>query len=277
MDLRSAVLILGPYRNLTTLTASGLALHPKCQVLNHAFQRMQNAGKLAFFDDYSDKAFDEFCEYAVTLSDGGQQGTFGGSITYSHAFENESVRAIYKRLYGEALIKESIQSIVWKESLLLSQFLATRRTALDEVLAKNSKLRFLMPIRSPLDCAMSNLRTRHQTRVMRLPQHNFASVLESILFTFAQWFEMKSSYPARFFDFFAFKADRNTFFQMAQFLKIDASPAWLDNMESVFQIRPSHPVREEMRKTYESLIEKHLGRYPEVCATLLKVPLSITQ
>ncbi|MHB8529324.1 MAG: hypothetical protein ACYC8V_07420, partial [Caulobacteraceae bacterium] len=38
--VRRTAVILGPYRNLTTLTASVLALHPQCQVLNHASDRI---------------------------------------------------------------------------------------------------------------------------------------------------------------------------------------------------------------------------------------------
>ena len=39
-QLRSVCLALGPYRNLTTLTAGILSLHPQCQVLNHAGVRL---------------------------------------------------------------------------------------------------------------------------------------------------------------------------------------------------------------------------------------------
>ena len=38
--LETICLLSGPYRNLTTLTASMAVLHPNCQVLNHAQGRI---------------------------------------------------------------------------------------------------------------------------------------------------------------------------------------------------------------------------------------------
>ena len=37
--VRNVVMALGPNRNMTTLTASLIALHPSCQVLNNAGNR----------------------------------------------------------------------------------------------------------------------------------------------------------------------------------------------------------------------------------------------
>lgn len=51
-DVRAVCLALGPYRNLTTLTASVIALHPNCQVLNHGWSRVAGKGKLNFLTDY---------------------------------------------------------------------------------------------------------------------------------------------------------------------------------------------------------------------------------
>ena len=50
-DIESVCLTLGPYRNLTTLTASVLYLHPNCQVLNHAGNRIYGKRKIDFLWD----------------------------------------------------------------------------------------------------------------------------------------------------------------------------------------------------------------------------------
>ncbi|MCW5878805.1 MAG: hypothetical protein KIS80_08075, partial [Anaerolineales bacterium] len=50
--LESVCLFLGPYRNLTTLTASMLSLHPECQVLNHAGTRVFPNKNLNFIEEY---------------------------------------------------------------------------------------------------------------------------------------------------------------------------------------------------------------------------------
>lgn len=50
--------ILGPYRNLTTLTASCLMLHPNIQVLNHYHQLNSQVDN--FLLNYSDENFERF-------------------------------------------------------------------------------------------------------------------------------------------------------------------------------------------------------------------------
>jgi len=44
-NIESVCITLGPYRNLTTLTASVLFLHPNCKVLNYAARRVYGRKK----------------------------------------------------------------------------------------------------------------------------------------------------------------------------------------------------------------------------------------
>ena len=69
-------LFLGPYRNLTTLTASTLFLHPNCQVLNHASTRIFGDQRIDFFANYSDATFDAFLRYAIHISQSGARGQY---------------------------------------------------------------------------------------------------------------------------------------------------------------------------------------------------------
>ena len=63
-QLESVCILLGPYRNLTTLTCSVLSLHPQCVVLNHAGLRTLRNPKLNFLANYSPDKFSEFVRYA---------------------------------------------------------------------------------------------------------------------------------------------------------------------------------------------------------------------
>lgn len=104
-DIDSVCLALGPYRNLTTLTASTLFLHPNCQVLNHASDRIYGNREIDFFDDYNRRKMDRFIQFSIRISKKGRRGTRGGSIIHSHAFDsNYKVKTIYKK---EKLISRS--------------------------------------------------------------------------------------------------------------------------------------------------------------------------
>ena len=87
------VCLAGPYRNLTTLTASIAALHPNCQVLNHAQERILPHREVDFFSNYSLERWTQFLQYSLSLSVGGERGRNGGSILHSHAFDSGKVKS----------------------------------------------------------------------------------------------------------------------------------------------------------------------------------------
>ncbi len=97
-SIRTICLALGPYRNLTTMTASILFLHPNCQVLNHAAQRIFGDDRIDFIENFNSETFDHFVRYAIYISQHGQQGQYGGSITHSHAFDGQhEVKGIFEK------------------------------------------------------------------------------------------------------------------------------------------------------------------------------------
>ena len=67
--------------------------------------------------------------------------------------------ALYSKRFGKNLIKDHINSVLWKESLILSNHLVKNRVDLLSLVKKNSKIKFLLPIRNVFDCVYSNLNT----------------------------------------------------------------------------------------------------------------------
>ena len=111
------VCLAGPYRNLTTLTASIAALHPNCQVLNHAQERILPHREVDFLVITLLKDGPNF--YSIhSLSVGGERGRNGGSILHSHAFDSGKVKKLYRNRYGNALIKERVVSVLWKRRFI---------------------------------------------------------------------------------------------------------------------------------------------------------------
>ena len=108
-ECKTVCLTLGPYRNLTTLTAATLFLHPHCQVLNHAGSRIFENQAVNFLADYSRAKFDRFIQFAIQISGGGKRGNFGGSITYSHAFDTQhKLKTIFADTEADLVKKQII-------------------------------------------------------------------------------------------------------------------------------------------------------------------------
>jgi hypothetical protein len=255
--VRSVCLFLGPYRNLTTLTASLLFLHPNCQVLNHAGNRIFGDPRLDFLDRYDEETFDAFVQYAIHASRGGARGDVGGSITHSHAFDD---RHVTRQLFHEAggdLVKPHIHSLVWKESLRTSNHLRDCRTDLDAIFARNPRLRFLLPVRNPIDAAFSNRKTGHAELFKDLStEPTVENVLDAILDEFAWVDALRGNHPDRFFVYFENDFTRQTAADMARFLELEPLDSWLDQVMTAYTIDRHYDTTPDLLDHYRTQVDR---------------------
>ncbi len=272
-DVRTVCLALGPYRNLSTLTAATLALHPHCQVLNHGGERIFDDKRLDFLLDYTQEKLQAFMRYAIFISARKIRGDVGGSITASHAFDDlYKMAEIYNKYHGGRLVKNSIQCLFWKESLRTSNHIKNNGIDLGKLLSQNNSLRFLLPVRSPLDCAVSNLQKRYLTRFSGLnPASTVEQVLEAVLDEFAWFIRLQQQYPDRFFHFFAHAVTNETFADLAAFLKLDALDSWIEQCFTAFEVRSSYLHPQSLKEFFEKLVNEKFPHYPEFSEKLMQV------
>jgi hypothetical protein len=269
-DAKTVCLTLGPYRNLTTLTAAIIALHPTCQVLNHACIRIFGNEELNFLLNYNSSKFDAFIKYAVFISTGGRRAQWGGSITLSHAFDHEEIRKIYRERYGDSLIKEKIECLFWKESLRTSNLIKQFNIDLGGIFKRNDKVKFLMPIRNPLDCAESNMRTGHMLIFPNLnPASSFEEVLDSIMKELLWFLDLQKKYPERFFYYFENDFNQNVLISLANFLRIYPDIQWINNAFAIFKIKKPYIHDSNKIKFYKDLVERYFLGYPGAFKKLL--------
>ncbi|MGV6825693.1 MAG: hypothetical protein ACWA5Q_01840 [bacterium] len=268
--MRTVCLALGPYRNLTTLTASILFLHPNCQVLNHGASRILGDDRLDFLDQYSQEKFDNFVRYAIYISAGGGRGKQGGSILHSHAFDPQHpMGALYRKRYGEALTKPDIQSVFWKESLRTDLHIRDHQIDLGKIFAANPKLRFLLPVRNPIDCALSNKRTGHLKIFGLQKEASVTEVLDKILDEFQWEQQLKASFPDRFFEYFEHDFTTDVARSLAEFLEIEPLQTWLEDVVEAFAIQKPYQHEEELVNHYRQAVEQRFEAYPDFKAKLL--------
>ena len=270
-DIRTVCLFLGPYRNLTTLSASILFLHPNCQVLNHAANRIFGDPRLDFLDGYDDAKFDTFVRYAIRASAGGGRGKLGGSITFSHAFDQEHVTRDLFASTGGQLVKTTIRSLVWKESLRTSNRIRETKIDLARVFERNSRLRFLLPIRNPIDCAFSNRKSGHVNLFAGLDDDSpIERVVEAILDEIAWVRKNQRSYPERFFIYFEPEFDANTVVQLAEFLQLEPKDDWKQNALSAFEIKKRYEHPEPLVTHYRQAVQGRFSDDAEFANRLLR-------
>ena len=264
-DIRSICLMLGPYRNLTTLTAAVLFLHPNCQVLNHAGDRIIGRDELDFLSEFSSIRLDRFAQYAIKISNRGRRGTRGGSITVSHAFlSNPKILEAFERANLD-IVKPHIQSLFWKESLRVSQLLRSGSFDIESALAKDERLRFMLPIRNPIDCAVSNIRTRHVRLFPGLSREsNTIEVVRAILDEIFWFADLEKAFPERFLSFTQTEVSPGLFAKVCQFLEMSSDDTWISTANDLMQVRSRYKHDQDLIEQYQAEIYARRDDYPEL-------------
>jgi hypothetical protein len=262
-NLDTVCLFLGPNRNLTTLTASILSLHPNCQVMSHGGERVLPMDNLNFLNNYTNEKFIEFCHFALTMSQTHGKGGFGGSITITHAFRhNRRIRRAFQRRFGRSLIKRPVKSLIWKEAQRVDNYIEQTNADLTIILSKNDKLRFIMPVRNPIQVARSLMHNEGFKKKYYDDAASIYPILDNILLKMKRTIELHRRFPDRFFIFFENEINIELLTEIAKFLRIPVDSKWLLDASQCFELNSKkyffpdsiHEYFEERTKT---LFEKN--------------------
>jgi len=270
-ECKTVCLALGPRGNLTTLTAATLFLHPECQVLNHAGTRIFGNNQIDFLSDYSEQRFRRFMQFAVQISNKGFRGDRGGSITLSHAFDSKYVTKNVYQKTGEGLVKEHIRCLFWKESQRTSNLIREKHVDLGNIFKQNDMLRFLQPIRNPMDCAISNLKTGHVTMFKGLSRNSTVMEVTKTILDEIYWLgELIEAYPGRFHYYFEHEISRKMLIDLAAYLQLDPHETWLTDALAIMKTKPSYEHDRELSTFYRNYIAEKFSKFPALSDGLLR-------
>ena len=269
-SINTLICMAGPYRNLTTLTASIAALHPNCQVLNHAHERILPHPEVDFFSDYNLDKWNKFLQYGLSISFGGARGRTGGSIMYSHAFDYGNVKNLYQKRFGEKPIKDNVKSILWKEGLYLANHLRKHNVDPLYLIKQQKRLKFLLPIRNVLDCAVSNKKTTLAYIFNDISESSsLKDIISAVLEEHLTFFRQQQKMPSHFFHFFENNFDRETLIAYCHFANIPFDEQWALDVLSIFNIKSKYNHDQEIIQFYKEEVENKFNDYQEIKTKLL--------
>ena len=269
-SINTLVCLAGPYRNLTTLTASIAALHPNCQVLNHAHERILPHREVDFFSDYTSDKWNRFLQYGLRISIGGERGRTGGSIMHSHAFDHGNVKDLYQKRYGEKPIKDHVKSVLWKEGLYLANHLRKHNVDPLYLIKQQKRLKFLLPIRNVLDCAVSNKKTTLAYIFNDIDENSsLKDIISAVLEEHLAFFKLQQKMPSHFFHFFEHSFDRETLIAYCHFANIPFDEQWALDVLSIFNMKSNYGHDQDIIQFYKEEVEIKFDDYPEIKTKLL--------
>ena len=273
---RRLAILLGPYRNLTTLTAAILSLHPEIQVLNHGAQTLWAADcHFDFIAAPNPQTFARFMKAAWRLSASGQRGDQGGSILHSHAFDGEQIRALYHDIFGDQAVKPDALWLVWKELMRVQRRLMAAPGSFSNLCRSFPDIRFILPIRNPLDCALSNLSTGHYRHFGFDREATLTEVLNAVLQALKWVLEQREEHPTRVFAYTQYDPQPARFSAMASFLEIEPTETWLSAAKKAFVIQRRYECPASTVAAVRKLVVSYLGRWSDIAEPLVDQGLSI--
>lgn len=270
-ELDALVIVLGPYRNLSTLTATALAFHPNVQVLNHAAPRLLDGNDdIDFVARPDPQVYRRFLATALAASEDGARGQHGGSIVHSHAFDDPAVPALYRERFRKDRLKAQPTVLVWKDSMVLQRRLAESADTLATVIERLPDVRFLLPVRQPLYSALSNRRTGHFRFFMQASTPTLEEVLDALLATLVWVLEQRDRWPERFMAFTERRDARELSADLARYLGVTADTQWIADFAAVFRVRPGLAVPPAIKAMEQRKVAAALSRWPDIRDGLLQ-------
>jgi len=257
-EIKSLCLVVGPYRNLTTLISAIVSLHPNAQVLNHAFDRVVAIDNINIFKQYSNQKFHDFVKYLVHISKAGTRGSYGGSILHSHAYANHpEMKAAYEKRYGSDTLKSEVETLFWKESLSVTRYLRDATTEdVNQLLSSNKKLRLLQPVRNPIDCAISNLNTGTMaSQLTNQAEPGFENTLQAIFNEFIWFDKIAENFPDQAMYYTQDDISDIGLSKLANFLDIQDTEEWHTAAKEAVNLKPSYEINQDVTDYYHKQVD----------------------
>lgn len=265
--ITNVVLPLGPYRNLTTMTAALFALHPQSVVLNHAAMRVFGT-RFDPFDDLSPERWRAFKAASTRLLRHGRKSSYGGNVLYSHAFRGGALSRLYAERFGDVLLKPAATTLFWKDSMRFQNRFEAGDPAIEAWLAANDQTVFIFPVRDPMDCARSNRATGHWHHLVPKDQAEFGPILRRVLEALRWFRRLERQDPARFWSFTEAELGVGFPARFAAFCRIAPDPVWLADAPQAIQVAPRGEHRPENRALYAELLDEIFADDPDMRARL---------
>lgn len=266
-NVTNLILFVGPYRNLTTYLAANIALHPSCDVLNHAGIRVFANEKINFLSQYTDEKFEQFLQFFNYACQFGYKGIRGGNVVYSHAFETNPA---LKKAYQNKDESSEKNCLVWKESHLVTNLLIKNKTDYEKILS-NDKIKFLFPVRNPLDCATSNIKTGKYKLFENRTKAELKDVTNKIFEHYLFFLSLQKKHPSKIYFVYENEINKQSISALCNFLNVSDDNDWQETMLSNFKINTSYNYSTELLKWTNNTLEQKFNDYPEFLAKLKSI------
>lgn len=179
-------------------------------------------------------------------------------IVKSHAFKYDIMRQAYEKRYGNIIKKDNIQCVVWKESHINTNLIFNssnpQPNSLISLANKNDKLKFLIPIRNPMDCAVSCV----NGYLHYFPNCNTKEMfLEALMKLYRVLLDVQDIIPQQVFIFRQQDMNIRTVKLLQGFLNVPLDTRYSEDVQNVWNLKPSYQHNKKFKDLLCKLIDKY--------------------
>jgi hypothetical protein len=139
-------------------------------------------------------------------------------------------------------------------------------TLFDRLCESFPELRFILPVRDPLDCAISNRRTGHSFTLGLPIASPVNQVLEAVLRALAWALEKRDQHPDRIFAFTQDQPAEILLPRLADFLGVEPTASWLEDGAKMFLVRDRYEIPPGLAAHAKKQINATFARWPDIAA-----------
>jgi len=263
--MKNLIIMLGPYRNLTTVTVSTISLHPEVMILNHGVEKVLGKEEIDFFTgDFSHEKVENFKQLILDTSENKSYN--------NHAFKVERMKKTFNKRYKKGKDYSAIKTLLWKETMRITNILSANKSKMQEILDERPDVKFLLPIRNPIDCTMSNANGmwkylvggvegtffNEQVSIFDNPSLSANRRYLNIILESHAWFiNLMGNYPDRFMCFFENEmTNEGTLDQICDFMNIRHSAEWKDDVRKVWVMKGPYKCGEGLKEYYKEKVSE---------------------
>jgi hypothetical protein len=180
------------------------------------------------------------------------------------------VQQTYQRRFSDRIVKKKIRSLIWKESLFVSNSLRAAEFDFAKAFATHPQMKFLMPIRNPIDCAISNCMTGHGQHFEDVKANTeFDKTLDNILKEIEWFVSLRKRYPQQFFCYYQDEFDAEALTKLATFLGIESDQRWLADALECYRLKQPYAYSKAIRDAFQAKVSERFRVWPIVKEKLL--------
>ena len=175
---------------------------------------------------------------------------------------------LYRDRYGETLLKETAKVLYWKDSQRIQNRLLENGDGISHLVNNFNNVKFLLPIRNPIHCTKSVLRSGHWKHLVSEREANFITVLNTILTNIKSLCEHERLSNDRLLRIWEPELTTIALPKLCEFSQIKRDQQWEQQIKKTVHIRPRRSTKEE-EVIFRDLVEEKFENLPRIYTKLM--------